>query len=463
MFNKRFSDNSVNWTKFPVERIIMGIVIGLLYALTIYSFAYIFREAIRLMSSDFGHLPLILNPNERLVYNWLFAAIALVFGNSIAISFIISGPNWFRNKRQTKIRRIINDQIFLNSSFAFWFLKICYIFGIFSIFSTDFNFLPEFTVFIIILVIVLYLDIWKHLSIVLKKKRFKVITLHFVLFLLLSFVLSKFELIDYRRLDNEQLSLKPQLELPKSYYNNVSYYDYWPQVYLKDSTGKRLSWGYEEGLLEDAHLYLIDEKSNMLYPFETAVRVSADKSMDLELIKLFEAQMNRAKIEYMIFATHEETLEATRFSNCGIKVKLKKDGYSEYDFSNNFQFRRRHKFYEEKNKVFEDTVKVEVGQSLLIDGSKVLSGQIMETYMRLINENTIFQYQINSKTKYGDYITSISAHLAAIDSLRENSRRVTLRFDDIELKYINKNEFLEEEQRLRNDFPFIMFEKFIDN
>lgn len=440
----------------------MCIFIGLAYTFLIYEFAYLLRELIRLMSSGLGHLPNILNEKERDVYNWFFAALALIFGNSIAVSFILSGTNHFFGNKQVVNRRIVNDQLFLNSSFAFWFLKICYIIGIFSMSFTDFNFLDEFIGFIIILVLVLYLEIWKTLSLVLRKKRFKIIIVHFILFITISYGLSNFEFIDYEYLDKNQLEFKPLIELPKSDYNNVSFFDYYSQVYLKEEDEIKLSFGYYEHSLNNCYIDFLENKLELNETDQTkiTIRVSASKDTKMKTIKLIEDQVKKAKIDYLIWATFDEDLNATRFSIKGVKVKLKDKGYQEFDILNRFYFNRTRFFKIEENNLSSDTIKMKIGESLLIDGITTSKDRMIKIFENNISKDVIFQYEFNADTKFQNYISVLSTHLAVIDSLRENNIKVRLKFDKKKFIYPNKEEFINDKQQLRYEFPFLMIEKY---
>jgi len=459
---RRFYNSSMDFNAISTERFVLGIVIGLAYAFAIYGFAYFMRESIRLMSSGFGYLPNILSETERNVYNWFFAALAIIFGNSIAISIILGGTNHYFGKKQIKNRRIINDQFFLNTSFAFWFLKICFIIGIFSMSFTDFNFLPEYFYFIILLIAVLYLDTWKTLSLVLKDRKFKWMLIHFLFFITSSYGLSRLDFVDYNRLDNNQLNFKPLIHLPKSEYNNVSFQDYYLDVYFKENKEKKLSFGYYENSLNDSHLDFLDYKLKLYEPYQDklAIRLSANKHTKMKTIKSIEDQVKKAEIDYIIMATFEDDLHATRFSNCGIKIKLKDSGYQEDNVLNNFYSMKTHFFKIEAGIKPEDTLKININKNLVIDGSIVPKSQLIKNLQKKINKNIIFQYEFNSDSKYQDYIIVLSAHLSAIDSLRKKNTKVQLKWDNEKMRYTNKEQFIREQQTLRHKYPFFMIEKY---
>lgn len=459
---RRFYDSSISFNNISLERLVLGIVVGLAFAFFIYSFAYLLRELIRLMSSGLGHLPNILSESERSVYNWFFAALSLIFGNSIAISIILGGTNQYFGKKQFKNRRIINDQLFLNSSFAFWFLKISYIIGIFSMSFTDFNFLPEFNYFIILLVIVLYLETWKALSLVFKKHRFKYILIHFLILFFSSYLLSKLDVVNYKKIDNNQLKFKPINDLPKSNLNNVSWRTNYFDAFLKDKSEEKLSFGYYENDLENAYLDFLDFKLKLYkgYQHNAAIRISANKGENMSRIKYVENQVRKAEIPYIIFATFEDDILAKRFSNAGIKINLASFGYQEDNILNEFYLNKPHFYKVANNLESQVTLKINISKNLLINDSIISKSLLIQEFQKNINENTIFQYEFNSNTEYQDYITVLSSHLKAIEILREKNNKVELKWDNEKLRYINKEQFIKEQQRLRLKFPFLVTEKY---
>ncbi|MEP1487648.1 MAG: hypothetical protein ABJK28_04410 [Algibacter sp.] len=459
---RRFYDASINLKNISRERLVLGVVIGLVSAITIYHFAYLLRELFRLMSNGFGHLPNILSESERRFYNWFFAALSLVFGNSIAIVIIFGGTNHYFGKRQFKNRRIINDQIFLNSSFAYLFLKICFVIGVFSMSFTDFNFLPEFKYFIILLVIVLYLETWKTLSLIFKKHRFKYILIHFLILFFSSYLLSNLEIVNYQNTDNNQLKFKPITKLPKSNFDNVSWRTNYIDVFLKDKNEGKLSFGYYENDLNNIYLDFLDFKLKLNKRFQdnSAIRISANKDEKMSRIKYIESQVRKAKIPYIIFGTFEQDIHAKRFSNAGIIIKLSDSTHQEDNILDEFYLNKPH-FYKMANNLDPKvTLKIRISEKLTINDSIIPNNLLIQKFQQNINENTLFQYEFNSNTEYQNYITVLSSHLKAIKILREKHNKVKLKWDNEKFKYTNKEQFMKEQQRLRFKFPFYVTEKY---
>ena len=139
-FNRRFYNSKINFNSISRKRIVLSILLSLISALVIYSFFYVFRENFRMMNLDFENRPIIISEVNRNFHNLFFATISLIFGNSIAINFLISRPQLIISKRNIKRSRILNDQVFLSFNFIYWFAKIWFFIGVFSFLTIGFDY-----------------------------------------------------------------------------------------------------------------------------------------------------------------------------------------------------------------------------------------------------------------------------------------------------------------------------------
>ena len=458
---RRFFDSTINFKLITKERLILGIVIGLAATFFIYGFQYLLREAMRLMSKGFDHLPNILSTFERNTFNWFMAAIALIIGNSIGISYIFSGNQGDFGKRNFKNRRIVANQTFLNSYFLFWFAKICIPISFFSMGFTDFNFLPEFMIPMILLVLVLYLETWKTLIIVLGKGRYKYLLLHFSGFVLISFGISKIDFVNYKALDAQELMYSPIVDLPQTYFVNISYFDSYRNVFLNNENKDELLFRYYENYLSDSYTDFLDFKLRHWSPERFSIRLSADKQTKMKFIKDVQQQIVKAGMNTIIYATEAEDEVAKRFSSDGIKVKFNGNKYYENNRGNSNAFFRNTLDVEKDFKPL-DTLKIFISDKVVIDNVVVPKNMLARKFKNHINQNTIFQYNFNLDITYQDYINVLSAHLKAVNNLRSENRNVALEMDDESYRFKNITEFLENEQHLCDEFPFRVIEKITD-
>jgi biopolymer transport protein ExbD len=445
--------------KFSKKRLVLGILIGLATAFSIYGFMYLLRETFRLMSFSFRFLPNILSEFDRNTYNWFFASLALIFGNSVAISILFSGSTHGFGKRNYKNRRIINNQTVLNLSFAYWFAKISFVIAFFSMGISDFNFLPDFTIPIILLVLVLYLETWKTLSLCLRKNKFKWMLIHFILLFVLSFGLSKIDFIDYKTIDNNQLKFHPIVDLPISKFSNMTYFENFLNVSLDKEENDKLLFENYENHINESYLDFLDYKLSRVYDSrQSSIRLIADSNTKMKTIIAIRNQIVKAKINNIIYAILDPDELARRFSSEGIKLKIVDNNYFENNKLNQIFFYKAY-FDVERDFKPKDTIKIKINKSVFINGSQVPFDKLIDEMEKYINQDTIFEYEISQETLYKDYITLLSSHLKAIEIKRKKNIKVDLEWDSKKFIYKNKVQFLEDQQCLRDEFPFRVIEK----
>ena len=415
---RRFYDSVFKFGSISRRRYVVSILIGLISAFLIYSGMYLIREVFRNLTFGFGYLPNILSDSERFIFNWFLAALSLIFGNSIAISLLFSGIQGGFGTRNIKKRRVVSDQTGLNTFFLFWFTKVCLAISFFSMGFTDFNFIPSFTLFLILLILVLYLETWKTLiTVIRKKKHYKMLT-HFIVFIVFSFSLSQIELIDYKKINERQLRFRPLIDLPKSNFENVVYYDNYLDIYLKRNE-KTIQFGYYENNINESHLDFLDYKTNLYGGFvqDVSIRLSADKRTKMDLIKSVEKKIVQAEINNIIYATQEKDVRARRFSNNGIKLRLKSNRLIENN-KENIHFGIRNTYYDIENSLIaNDTVVLEIGSKIKMDGVEMDRKMLVTDFKNEIKKNKVFKYLYSNDLEFNDYIYVLSTHLKAVNLL----------------------------------------------
>lgn len=194
-FNHLFYNSEVNFKDLSFKRIFLSVLLGLASAIIIYSFFYMLREMDRILFLDFENRPHIIPESDRNAYNLFFAAIAMILGNSITINFLLSRPQKVFSTRNIKRHRILNDNTFLGFNFIHWFAKLWFLFCMFAWLSMGSKFVDNFMLPSVLVIIVLYLDCWKTLITVIKKHRWKIQLLHLAGYMILTFSLSKLNLV----------------------------------------------------------------------------------------------------------------------------------------------------------------------------------------------------------------------------------------------------------------------------
>lgn len=477
-FKRRFYDSSINFKNISLKRFVLGIAIGLVSAFTIYSFFYVIRESFRVMSlgfNDYGFWSFqeeefILTKSDRNFYNIFFSGLSLIFGNSIALLFVFSRPNKVINKFDSRRKRLLNDQVFLSFNFCYWFTKIGLVFGVFSMCCMDFDFLPYFKPLAFLLLIVLYLETWKNLAFIIKKKRFKVQLFHLIIVLSLTYGLSKIDIVDYKSIDKASLFNNPKIEFPSSdFFSTNNHYlgrnlEIAFKLKLNESNNLEIYTEYRERInLEDVAYYISSERASRreeLIPF-LSVRILADEGLNIKNIKTFEAELYSAGVYKVHYEVYNKHLYETYFENGTIQKRLNKsilefkvNNLVKNDTIELIQLPPLRLTPPEIDYAFRDTIMIVIHKKLKMEEKPVSIQTISEEFKKTINTKTLFLYKINKETTYQDYINVLSAHNKAIHELREREQTI---FIDSEYNYTES--YRKEQLKLKEKYPIRIIEK----
>ena len=196
------------------QRIIGAIVIFLLTSYSFYAFFNLSRETIRYLSTNDDYDIWILSSSEIAFYNTIYASISIIIAAGFAFAFIIDRSS-YPYRSIAKRTSLLNDFRVLSWVFVAWIYELGLAYGIYFVASIsyyDFSFYPRYNYFFVLLVIVLYLQLWVSIRrqfVFRLFKHFAPITLFFVF---CSFVLGSISFIDHQKIDDSVLS--------KSVYDN---------------------------------------------------------------------------------------------------------------------------------------------------------------------------------------------------------------------------------------------------
>ena len=220
---------------FPRHKLILGISIALLTSFGWYAFFCVMREAMRIVFYWKTYHPtyyelLMLTDKEVLFYNFIFALIASLFGLSACFVF------WFHRARrynEDSIRYVRKSSIFtditgLNAIFLHWFARIAIVFamcgGILQAWCY-FQLYPRWNFFWALLIVVLFLEMWKTIRKVAFRESRRWMLFSAVGIIVWSFILSRVQFVDYKGINNayinSSITLKYQMEYPKSDYRRM--------------------------------------------------------------------------------------------------------------------------------------------------------------------------------------------------------------------------------------------------
>jgi len=457
---KRFGRSKVNFKKFSKRHFLISVLIGLVAAFVIYSFSSVLREALRLMTLHDGLEPLIVDEGKRYLYNLFFAALSLIYGSSVTIALFFSKQCSLLPRRSNKRKRILNDQVFLNANFAYVFFQLLTSFGVFYFGEVYQNFLKEeFTIVAIILLLVLFLESWKNLIQVLGQRRWILQFIHLIVIVLLSLGLSNINIVDYKSIDENLLKNNPIVSKPNSeYFSEIT----WRYRVIKfkltsdKNGGLIIDFNKKRIELNDVASQIKSERASLreeVIPF-LHVWIIADKNLDLIKIKQFEAELFAIGQLNIIYEVAYGDFNS-RSSFFGIVKRINRDVIQYFDSNSSEILVPPTPYFNEI--ISSDTIRLQVSSKKKVDSKAVSKEELTKIFKNNVSKGTAFQYDITSDSSYQDYIDVLSIHYEVVEGLRKKEQTISKTN-----LYQRIQGFREEQSKLKEKYPIIIFEKYID-
>lgn len=456
-----FYDSTINLKVIKTSKLVLAVIIGLLSSVVIYAFFYVLRETFRIISTSYDQLPQILSKENRDYYNLFFAALSMVFANSIAFNFIFSRPQRIAHRFNSKRKRLLNDNIFLSFNFSYWFTKIGLVFGVFSMCCMDFEFLPYFKSISLLLIVVLYLESLKSFGFFLKnKKRLVFFVIHFSFLLISTFTLSRFDVVNYKALDEVMLKNNPIINLPEADFSEYQdTYQISTNLKLKvDALDMINIYDYERKLsLEDVPDFITTYKQ--MYREEMIphmiVNIEADKNIKLKYIKQLERQLLKSNIYKVSYIIKNEDKSFSRVFRKGITKTLNPEFYKmkPKDFVEPplVPFTNLNKL---KKDVVKDSAIISIANDIKFNGVLVNKTKLKSLFLKHQSSDFLFIYDIKDNAIYQNYIDVIASHVEVIKQLRRKYQTI---FQNN--KYHKPKGFYKEQLMLKKQFPLMIEEK----
>jgi hypothetical protein len=466
MLSRRFRDDHVSLEKITIKNIVIGILLGLFGTLSLYAFLIILNESFRVMEFGLSSLPIIITEDDRYKSNLFLAGISVITGNSVFLAYIFLRPSKVLSRRSLQRKKILNEQVFLNGNFLYWFTKVGISFGVFSTCMIDFKHLVFFYPVTVLILIVLYFETWKTLLQVRFKQKYKMLFMHLILTVVFIFILGKFNVIDYKRLDKVLYDNNPSLSLPYTEYENeLGYYNYHSiQLKLKvNEVGDLEIFTYDMAKLKltDLSSYIAREKTSRREEVISflRVRILADSSMNLYYLKNVERRLYLLSIYRASYVVNNPNNLLSEYEWSLIHHRITPDivkGIND-SLSTNLLHPFHNSFLEEQ---FKDSLVIDVGNYFKLNGVKTSKEKVRTELARNIDSSTYIKYQYNKETTYQQYIELLSLHYSVVDSLKKKKQKIVKPeyFDSQNRERYNKEQLL-----LRQKYPINIKEEFVNH
>jgi len=465
---KKFLHPEIAILDLSRNKIIAGLLLGVFYAISTYSFFYVIREALRLASVTEKYDLWVLSEAEVSFYNLFFAFLSTIMGQAIFFSFLIDKPRKKYGKLSLKVTSIINDQRALIWYFLSWFSKLGFMFGImfgatfYYGFST-FSFYPDFNYLFFLIAIVLFLNSWTTIRLTFKGNSFKWMLLSFLFIVAFSYSLSKFDVVDYNKYNESYLKNNIHhnfiLKLPKSNsYERIQRKSLVVDIYVvyskKDSlnpTPKILVNNNYEIKLD--HLYQFTENScndrDETERYLITYRLYIHKEIKMKFINEFKHTLSLCGVSKIAYAVNSTNIKYSPFY---LKDII-------------FPYRIHSALYQEMfgiKELYEDIKKfeniIEVKQlntnQYAVNGFKTNENNLKKVISSEIQRNSdyILKFYINDSASFSSYFKVVSTLKEIIDT---NRNKYSTEFFGVD----NYKRLERENLRIvKKKFPFRIYE-----
>lgn len=430
---KGFLHRKLHFSEIPVTRKFMGPFIGILVAIAFYALLYLLRDICRAMPALSPEHFWALSEDELSFYNFFYAAVASLLGQSICFAFWLNRPRHITSPQRLTRIRVLHDQRFFIWYFLAWFSKVAFVYGLFFGWTLwgghyVFSFYPDYRFLFYLILIVLFLQSWTSFRLLFPRQTFKWILVSALVLVSFSFGLSKINLLDqeafqYSR-QRESIYYKYDFELPQSaYYENVyhSHLSIKVQLVLDFSVSDSPSILLDQEKINPSSLpQKLRMHLSMINKYErhrASVSLYADHRVPIAFVEKVKTAISRAgisKLYYMVVPVNPE-FDVRYYDNLGIPYGVSNNNYPIDSLIADSLLSAKRNF---------PTPSVTVSiEKIRIDSDKMDQNQLVSIFAERIKEEPgkIIRYNYNPQDPLSKYIRVLSAAHLAMESIRQKA------------------------------------------
>jgi len=406
----------------------------------------------------------LISDKLRFEQNFYFALLSLSLYNSIWIIAIFKKP-LNSNLKKTIRYSIINDQVFLNFNLSH-ILKVFNGILIFFVSLHPIELFGAFKYLIFLIVVVLLLENWKNVIRVFSTKVYKFVFLNAVVLISLAYGFAHTSVFDIKKIDAKLLVSHPIIDLPQAQFstyedprfdNNFGH----PQILKIVENEEGISYQLNGRFYNFDDLFYHFESELKSFGFENFGTYYIYASSQIEMKQVVKVKrllyiFNKTKIKYVVCDASSNKYNprgifSRIYFGSSISQKFgKQTGLNLNDFPP-APPEPRPSF---SNK---EIIKVNIAsEAYRVDDKFINSSNFFELFFQKINNKTIVHFIYEESIPYQNYITVYSEYRRAVDSLRRGEQIVELKSKNF--KFINLNEYIEDQNRVKAMFPILYFE-----
>jgi biopolymer transport protein ExbD len=452
----------------PRTKFFIGIASGLLFSFWLYAFLYMSREVFRFFSRTEYYDLLILSNQEIFFYNLFFAFIAVIFGQSICFNYWFDKPRTIFHRSTWRRFSIVNDNRALNWYFLSWFSKIAIAYGIMFCITYGggtkyFNFYPDYSYLFILVVVVLYLQVWNTFRVTFKKESKKWLLISILVVSTVSLIFSQINFIDHKTLDENFLQknvyVKYNLDIPSSdfYRFGVERLSLTENIFIvlthdnNNQITPQIIYEHQELSLDEiagvANNWL--QSRHPAEGFLIDVRAHIDKGVPMSFVNDFKTELSKngiKRISYVVFPADKEIEKGFHYYHAistilpypyEDKIVIADSLIKTYNISNVIRLR------------------IDNSGEYFLNGLIVDKNNLREDIEKELNNdfNSIFIYTYTVNTAYSEFIYGSAQIRKATLNIRDYLSRKEYGVSFNDLRYLPEyDEFIEKYTFLLVDY-----------
>ncbi len=475
----RFLHTDISELRISRQRLVGGAVIGLLYAFALYGLLYMSREVMRMMSVTRNHDLWVMSDAEVNFYNLVFAFIAVIFGFSTGFLFCVERPRKAFGQLRYQRFSIINDQRALNWYFLSAYSKLAWGLGTvyaafycyrnffypydnpYENFLQDDNLFPSYKLIYILIVIVLFLQMWTTIRQVFKNKSLKWMLVSMLGLVIAGLGLSRVNLVDYNAVNESILKNNVhytyKIELPNVTYHRSDYFRKGGRIndiYFVQNSNER----------DGAPMMLFEGREMSFKEISDEKKARSEYWWHQEELRLHFHRTIKMKHVWKVFK--EMGKEGVyKFSFAVVKIRHENDKryYHDYSLPAQIPIQHRDSFirslieesYEEEMENMDDIIEVRHSKSgYFLDGILLEDERFKQTIRERIEKSSpkyVIKFHVKDDANIESYVQTLSL-------LREIHQGIM--DGHALLKYEQKEKSLDYEQRkeIRKKYPLAVFQ-----
>ena len=460
MLQKGFLRNQ-NIFQISKKQIWISFLLGMFASGCFFLFLSLLNLLFRFLSFVNGNGPAIVSQDISYWQQFNFALIGVTLGNSIFLGSLFKKPSKNTLKNYKRLT-IINDQTYFGFTFWFIFTKFFLAIGVLSIAGFDTKFLPTYTSVFVLIALVIFLENWKTINLIFRRKAMKIMMVNAVILTTIAFILPLTTTSINSMADKILLQNNPIIELPVTNYESKGGYRWLGFVKVIPENGG-YSYLINEERVEASQLHIALGKMRSHHYRGEYIKFYIPYDAPMEQINFIDRTCYYLQIYKVWWITQRPKGQITgRFDTRGV---LKRNFFSEETMMKFVKEEHNNKvppspppsrFLQEISS--DSIIEVDILNNIVVDGVELDEKLLNEVFSNAIQNKMFVNFKYREDLEFQEFLTVFSIYLTAVNELQDEHRLIPSPEDYYYEKDL-RNKFEDDDRRVKSLFPL----KYLEN